>query len=101
MSSGCRLGHGARSAPTAALSRLLCLVEACDLAKALRELGRIERAFFSIERYSGRALRRRCLAGPNKGGAAHKRRRAVLFHERGEIRNRFSSLRLVTLVQAY
>lgn len=42
-----------------------------------------------------------CLAGRNEDGAAYKPKRAVLFHERGEIRNRFSSLRLATLAQAY
>lgn len=34
------------------------------------------------------ALRRRCQAGLNKGEAAHKLKRAVFFHERGEIRDR-------------
>jgi len=33
-------------------------------------------------------LRRRCQAGLNKGEAAHKLKRAVFFHERGEIRDR-------------
>jgi len=59
-----------------------------DLAKALRELGRIERTMFMIEWYSSPALRRRCQAGLNKGEAAHKLKRAVFFHERGEIRDR-------------
>lgn len=38
-----------------------------------------------IEWYSSPALRRRCQAGLNKGEAAHKLKRAVFFHERGEI----------------
>ena len=59
-----------------------------ELAKALRELGRIERTMFMIEWYSSPALRRRCQAGLNKGEAAHKLKRAVFFHERGEIRDR-------------
>ena len=59
-----------------------------QLAKALRELGRIERSLFMIEWYSSPALRRRCQAGLNKGEAAHKLKRAVFFHERGEIRDR-------------
>lgn len=58
------------------------------LAKALRELGRIERTLFMIEWYSSPALRRRCQAGLNKGESAHKLKRAVFFHERGEIRDR-------------
>jgi len=54
----------------------------------LRELGRLERTLFMIEWYSSVALRRRCQAGLNKGEAAHKLKRAVFFHERGEIRDR-------------
>ncbi len=49
---------------------------------------RIERTLFMIEWYSSPALRRRCQAGLNKGEAAHKLKRAVFFHERGEIRDR-------------
>jgi len=41
-----------------------------------------------IEWYSSPVLRRRCQAGLNKGEAAHKLKRAVFFHERGEIRDR-------------
>jgi hypothetical protein len=41
-----------------------------------------------IEWYSSPAHRRRCQAGLNKGEAAHKLKRAVLFHERREIRDR-------------
>lgn len=33
-------------------------------------------------------MRRRCQAGIDKGEAAHKLKRAVFFHERGEIRDR-------------
>ena len=43
---------------------------------------------FMIEWYSSPTLRRRCQAGLNKGEAAHKLKRAVFFHERGEIRDR-------------
>lgn len=41
-----------------------------------------------IEWYSSPTLRQRCQAGLNKGEAAHKLKRAVFFHERGEIRDR-------------
>ena len=41
-----------------------------------------------IEWYSSPALRCRCQAGLNKGEAAHKLKRSVFFHERGEIRDR-------------
>ncbi|PWL16522.1 hypothetical protein DKP76_17210 [Falsochrobactrum shanghaiense] len=59
-----------------------------DLAKVLRELGRIERTLFMIEWYSSPAVWRRCQAGLNKGEAARKLKRAVFFHERSEIRDR-------------
>lgn len=75
-------------APSAILKRLSASSKSSDLAKALRELGRFERTLFMIEWYSSPALRRRCQAGLNKGEAAHKLKRAVFFHERGEIRDR-------------
>ncbi len=74
--------------PSAILKRLSASSRSSDLAKALRELGRIERTLFMIEWYSTLALRRRCQAGLNKGESAHKLKRAVFFHERGEIRDR-------------
>jgi TnpA family transposase len=75
-------------APSAILKKFSASSKSSDLAKALRELGRIERTLFMIEWYSSSALRRRCQAGLNKGEAAHKLKRAVFFHERGEIRDR-------------
>jgi TnpA family transposase len=74
-------------APSVILKRLSASSKS-ELVKALRELGRIERTLFMIEWYSSPALRRRCQAGLNKGEAAHKLKRAVFFHERGEIRDR-------------
>ncbi|TIV43903.1 MAG: Tn3 family transposase, partial [Mesorhizobium sp.] len=75
-------------APSTILKKLSASSKPSQLAKALRELGRIERSLFMIEWYSSPALRRRCQAGLNKGEAAHKLKRAVFFHERGEIRDR-------------
>ena len=74
--------------PSTILKKLAASSKSSQLAKALRELGRIERSLFMIEWYSSPALRRRCQAGLNKGEAAHKLKRAVFFHERGEIRDR-------------
>ncbi|WP_320202251.1 Tn3 family transposase (plasmid) [Agrobacterium sp. rho-13.3] len=74
--------------PSTILKRLSASPKQSHLARALRELGRIERSLFMIEWYSSPALRRRCQAGLNKGEAAHKMKRAVFFHERGEIRDR-------------
>ena len=75
-------------APSTILKRLAVSRNPSQLARALRELGRLERTLFMIEWYSDPALRRRCQAGLNKGEAAHKLKRAVFFHERGEIRDR-------------
>lgn len=75
-------------APSTILKWCSTSSKSSDLAKALRELGRIERTLFMIEWYSSPSLRRRCQAGLNKGEAAHKLKRAVFFHERGEIRDR-------------
>ena len=75
-------------APSTILKKLAASPNPSQLAKALRELGRIERSLFMIEWYSSPVLRRRCQAGLNKGEAAHKLKRAVFFHERGEIRDR-------------
>jgi TnpA family transposase len=75
-------------APSTILKRLASARNPSQLARALRELGRLEHSLFMIEWYSDPALRRRCQAGLNKGEAAHKLKRAVFFHERGEIRDR-------------
>lgn len=75
-------------APSAILKKLAASPNPSQLAKALRELGRIERSLFMIEWYFSLSLRRRCQAGLNKGEAAHKLKRAVFIHERGEIRDR-------------
>jgi len=74
--------------PSTILKKLSASPKESQLAKALREVGRIERSLFMIEWYSSPTLRRRCQAGLNKGEAAHKLKRAVFFHERGEIRDR-------------
>ena len=74
--------------PSTILKKLSASPKESQLARALRELGRIERSLFMIEWYSSPALRRRCQAGLNKGEAAHKLKRAVFFHERGELRDR-------------
>jgi TnpA family transposase len=74
--------------PSTILKKLSASPKESQLARALRELGRIERSLFMIEWYSSPALRRRCQAGLNKGEAAHKLKRAVFFHERGEIHDR-------------
>jgi TnpA family transposase len=79
--------------PSTLLKKLAAYPKQNQLARALQELGRIERTLFMIEWYSNPALRRRCQVGLNKGEAANKLKRAVFFHERGEIRDRVSKIR--------
>src|SRR5271166_5390307 len=57
-------------------------------AKALREIGRLERTLFTLDWISDPGLRRRTNAGLNKGEARNALARAVFFHRLGEIRDR-------------
>src|SRR3712207_1229784 len=58
------------------------------LAKALREMGRIERTLFTLRWLQDPDLRRRVTAGPNKGEARNTSARAVFFNRLGESRDR-------------
>ncbi len=86
------------------LSKLASYPRQNGLALALRELGRVQRTLFTLEWLRDPELRRRVLAGLNKGEALHALKRAVAFHRSGEIRdqsfeaqsNRASGLNLVT-----
>lgn len=59
-----------------------------SLAVALREIGRIERTFYTLNWLEDPALRRRVTAGLNKGEARNSLARAVFFNRLGEIRDR-------------
>ena len=59
-----------------------------ELAAALREVGRTERSLFMIEWTTDPAVRRRVQVGLNKGEAHHALKRAINFHQRGELRDR-------------
>jgi TnpA family transposase len=58
------------------------------LARALREIGCLERTLFILDWISDPALRRRSNAGLNKGEARNSLARALFFHRHGEIRDR-------------
>lgn len=58
------------------------------LAKALREIGRIERTLFMLDWFRDPGLRRPVQAGLNKGEARNALARAVFMHRLGEIRDR-------------
>ena len=74
--------------PSAILRRLAAYPRQNALAKALREIGRLERTLFTLDWISDPALRRRASAGLNKGEARNALARAVFFHRLGEIRDR-------------
>jgi len=75
-------------APSALMRRLAAYPRQNVIAKALREIGRLERTLFTLDWISDPALRRRANAGLNKGEAHHALKRAVFFHRLGEIRDR-------------
>lgn len=70
------------------LSKLASYPRQNGLALALRELGRVQRTLFTLEWLRDPELRRRVLAGLNKGEALHALKRAVAFHRSGEVRDR-------------
>lgn len=70
------------------LKKLASYPKQNGLAKALREIGRIERTLFMLNWFGDPALRRRVQAGLNKGEARNALARAVFMHRLGEIRDR-------------
>jgi TnpA family transposase len=58
------------------------------LAKALREVGQIERTLFTLDWIKNPALRRRAQLGLNKGEARNALARAIYFCRLGEMRDR-------------
>jgi TnpA family transposase len=59
-----------------------------NLARALRELGRLHRTRYTLNWLQNPDLRQRTTAGLNKGEARHALARAVFFNRTGEIRDR-------------
>ena len=74
--------------PSQILRKLAAYPRQNELAAALREVGRIERSLFMIEWTTDPDVRRRALVGLNKGEAHHALKRAINFHQRGELRDR-------------
>ncbi|HBS7338693.1 TPA: Tn3 family transposase, partial [Klebsiella pneumoniae] len=70
------------------LKKLASYPKQNGLAKALREIGRIERTLFMLDWFRDPALRRRVQAGLNKGEARNALARAVFMLRLGEIRDR-------------
>ena len=74
--------------PSQLLRKLAAYPRQNELAAALREVGRIERSLFMIDWTTDPDVRRRALVGLNKGEAHHALKRAINFHQRGELRDR-------------
>jgi TnpA family transposase len=70
------------------LKRLGAYPRQNGLAKALRELGRIERTLFTLDWLESPALRRRSHGGLNKGESHHSLKKAVFFNRLGKLRDR-------------
>ena len=75
-------------APSVLMRRLAAYPRQNALARALREIGCLERTLFILDWISDPTLRRRSNAGLNKGEARNARARALFFHRHGEIRAR-------------
>ena len=73
--------------PSQILRKLAAYPRQNELAAALREVGRIERSLFMIDWTTDPGMRRRAQVGLNKG-EAHALKRAINFHQRGELRDR-------------
>ena len=86
-----RLATSIRTGTTtssAMLKKLSAYPRQNGLAKALREIGRIERALFTLDWIKNPDLRRRAHLGLNKGEARNALARAVYFCRLGEVRDR-------------
>src|SRR6266567_1466678 len=59
-----------------------------QVARALTEVGKLERTAFLLEYFRDAALRRRILIGLNKGEALHALARQLFFGRLGELRDR-------------
>jgi TnpA family transposase len=86
-----RLATSIRTGTTtssALLKKLSAYPRQNGLAKALREIGRIERTLFTLDWVKNPDLRRRAHLGLNKGEARNALARAVYFCRLGEMRDR-------------
>ena len=70
------------------LKRLGAYPRQNGLARALREIGRIERTLFMLDWLELPALRRQATVELNKGEARNAHARAVCFHRLGRLRDR-------------
>lgn len=74
--------------PSVMLKKLAAHRRQNRLDFALQEVGRIERALFTIDWLESKQLRQQCQAGLNKGEARHFLAQAVFAHKQGRLRDR-------------
>lgn len=74
--------------PSVLLKKLAAFPRQNALHRALREMGRLERAIFTCDWLLDPELRRRSNGNLNKGESRHALARAVFFHRLGELRDR-------------
>jgi TnpA family transposase len=74
--------------PSVILKKIAAAPRQNALAKALREIGRIEHSIFICDWLLDPALRRRAHGNLNKGETRHSLARAVFLHQLGELRDR-------------
>ena len=74
--------------PSQILRKLAAYPRQNEQAAGLRDVGRVERSLFMIDWITDPAMRRRAHIRLNKGQAHHALKRAINFHQRGELRDR-------------
>ncbi len=79
--------HGTVSA-SLLMRKLAAYPRQNQVARALTEVGKLERTAFLLEYFRDAALRRRILIGLNKGEALHALARQLFFGRLGELRDR-------------
>ena len=79
--------HGTVSA-SLLMRKLAAYPRQNQVARALTELGKLERTSFLLEYFRDESLRRRILIGLNKGEALHALARQIFFGRLGELRDR-------------
>lgn len=86
-----RLAHSIREGRASAaliMGKLGSYARQNRLAKALREMGRIEKTIFIMDYISSKAMRRKIQKGLNKGEAMNSLARAIFFGKHGEFREK-------------
>lgn len=86
-----RLAHSIREGKVSGaliMGKLGSYTRQNKVAKALREIGRIEKTIFILDYLSDKTMRRRIQRGLNKGEAMNALARAIFFGKHGELRER-------------